>query len=100
MLYSFFGIQDLRSSVVVATFHQNYDAIRIRGIPKSKAKDARDKEKADLNAVHGILNQLQASCQIQDLRRQEKYDEKKNENVSSQREFLGSKTDIVIALQT
>ena len=56
--------------------NQNYDGIRFRGIPESKAKDARDRAKAVLNAVYESLNHIQVSCQIQDLRRQEKYENK------------------------
>ena len=60
---------------------QSYDGVRIRGTLESKAVDARGRAEAVIISVHEILNHFKASCQIPDLRRQGKYNEKKKRTI-------------------
>ena len=50
------------------------DGIRIRGLPESDSKDARQRHEHDMNEVHKILQHMNTDCLIDDIRRVGKFE--------------------------
>ena len=56
---------------------ENYDGIRLRGIPERNGSSARERLEKDLDEVQKIVNFLEIDCMIEDAKRVGNYDQSK-----------------------